>query len=75
MSLTATIGVKVRYALKMAGITTHQLTVEQARPGEFRVVAILTNDYPAAEEGEVRVIKEDYRIKQVNETDERQTQE
>lgn len=75
MNLTTIIGGKVKCALKVAGIAVHQFSIHQVRPGEFQIAAVITNDAPIVPEEEPCVIKKDYRLKQIEETDQRQTQE
>lgn len=72
MNLTTIIGGKIKCALKVSGIAVHQFSIHQVRPGEFQIAAIVTNNAPAVSEEEPCVIKEDYRLKQIEETDQGQ---
>lgn len=70
----AAIKTKLLFALKSNGFCIHKLEVVHNTNGSYSIGALLTNSKPSSAEEDAIVIKEDYRIKQAEETPQGKTQ-
>lgn len=65
---TSMVGAKILFALKMNGLGIERFNIVGNRDGSFTINAIVTNNEASETEEDACVIKEDYRIRQINET-------
>ena len=60
---------KLLFALKSSGFGVHKMSVVMNKNGSFTIGALVTNDKAGVAEEITCVIKEDFRNKQLEETD------
>ena len=67
----AAIKTKLIFALKLSGFAIHKFELVHNQNGSYSIGALITNERPSEMEEEAVVIKEDYRIRQAEETTQR----